>query len=485
MPSILVVDSERKGAERLRAMLENEGAEVIVCFSGTDAMRLLQEQAGAFDAAFILWDVVGPPAGLELMVRCRKHWPDLAIVVLSDLFTSDILVQAHRLGAKEMLRKPFGSQKVAEILRRLLAAPPTDSELLSALRERMRGETRPLVEILREVEQIILKDQGNILLLGETGTGKGELAKAIHELSPRNDKGPFKEINLSERPLSLVEADLFGVEEKTFTGVKKRKGILEEAGEGTVFLDEIGELSEELQIKLLKVVETKRFMPLGTTEELQFRARLIFATNKDLLAETGQHSEAGRQKFRSDLLYRIAGTTIQLPPLRERKSDIPLLLKHFLNLYRLEREIVFDEITWEILCGYHYPGNVRELMQLVEGAVVKCDGPEIRPQHLNVQTMGRPQNHSKSENPIEWLTVGLAEALQENWQDLKRDAALQPLVRALTHAFDRAYLPQLRQKYRSLKSATEAAGIDPKTFRTKWEEAGLPLPGNRDENVEE
>lgn len=485
MPSILVVDNERKGAERLRAMLEDEGAEVIICLSGTDAMRLLLAQSEAFDAAFILWDVAGPPAGLELMVRCRKHWPDLPIVVLSDLFTSDILVQASRLGAKEMLRKPFGAQKVAEILHRLLAAPPTDSDLLSTLRERMRGETRPLLEILREVELIILKDQGNILLLGETGTGKGELARAIHELSPRNGKGPFKEINLSERPVSLVEADLFGIEEKTFTGVRKRKGLLEEAGEGTVFLDEIGELSEELQIKLLKVVETKRFMPLGTTEDLQFRARLIFATNKDLLTETVRQTEAGRQKFRSDLLYRIAGTTIKLPSLRERKSDVPLLLKHFLDLYRKEREIVFDEITWEILCGYEYPGNVRELMQLVEGAVAKCDGREIRAQHLNVQTMGRPQNHTEAEKSIEWLVAGLAEALPENWPELKRDAALQPLVRALTRAFDRAYLPQLRQKYRSLKSATEAAGIDPKTFRTKWEEAGLPLPGNRDENGEE
>ncbi|HEX9001932.1 MAG TPA: sigma 54-interacting transcriptional regulator [Blastocatellia bacterium] len=479
MPNILVIDSERKGAERLRGMLEDAGATVVLCLSGDEAMRLMQAQVEAFDAAFVLWDVEGLPSGLELIVRCRDRWAGLPMVVLSNRFTSNIFVQASRLGAKEMLRKPFSAEEVANVWQRLVAKPRVDSQLLGRLRERVRGETRNLLELLREVEQVILNDQVSVLLLGETGTGKGELAKAIHELSTRRNRGEFKKIILNERPASLVEADLFGIKEKTFTGVKHRRGVLEEAGEGTVFLDEIGELSEDLQVKLLKVVETKKFMPLGTTEELDFQARLIFATNKDLLAETG------RQKFRLDLLYRIAGATINIPPLRERKSDVPLLLRHFLELYRKEREINFAPITWEILCDYDYPGNVRELMQLVEGGVAKCDGTEIRPHHLNSQTMGMPQNYAQAENSIEWLVTGLADELPGNWAELKREAALQPLVRALTRAFDRVYLPRLRKRHRHLKEAADAAGIDPKTFRTKWIEAGLTLPGNQEENGEE
>lgn len=479
MPDVLVVDSEIKGAERLRDMLENAGAKVKVCHSGAEAFSALQAQEYVCSAAYLSWDVQGPPFGPELITRLRNRWTELPIVILSGDCGADTFIRASQLGAKEWLRKPFSPEEFAAVWQRLIAEPPPDSDLLSQLRERVRGEAHNLIALLRDVEQIILKNKGNVLLLGETGTGKTELAKAIHELSQRKNTGAYKKINLRERPASLVEADLFGIEEKTFTGVKKRIGILEAAGAGTVFLDEIGEVTDELKVKLLQVVEDGEFVRLGSTVSVPFHARLIFATNQDL------HTETGRRKFRQDLFYRVAGTTLHLPALRERKGDIPILLDHFLAHYRQEREMKFAALTRHILCDYRYPGNVRELMLLVENAVTKCTGDKILPQHLNTQIMQGMPMPATPEKSIEWLITGLVEALPENWAESKRADSLTSLVGALTRAFDRAYLPLLRNKYRYRKDAAQAAGIDLKTFNTKWEEAGLSEQNHHQENEEE
>jgi DNA-binding NtrC family response regulator len=476
MPDILVVDNDSKGAACLRAMLEKAGATVVVCLSGAAAFSLLQTQTQGFEAAFILWDVAGPPAGLELMVRLRARWPDLPIFALSDRFTAEVVLRADNLvGCQDWLRKPIEEAEFLKVWQQFRRAPSAESEIMQRLRARIWGESPKLLAILREVEKLVLKDEGNVLLLGETGTGKSELARAMHDAGPRRARGGFCQINLRATAPTLVEADLFGVTDRTFTGVQPRTGVLEAAGGGTVFIDEVGELSEDLQVKLLQVVENRRFTPLGTSREVTLRARLIFATNKDLPVE---------QSFRRDLFYRIAGTRIDLPPLRERKDDVPLLLRRFLAQWRGDRAVEFAPSTWEFLCDYSYPGNVRELMSLVEGALTSCEGNEIRIPHLKLRGAATPEKVSPSGH--DWLVSELGDALPADWSNLTRDAALRPLLAALTRAFDRVYLPQLRQRYAKLKDVLTASGIkDSRTFWKHWEAARLPLPENFEENKEE
>ncbi|HEY8462039.1 MAG TPA: sigma-54 dependent transcriptional regulator, partial [Blastocatellia bacterium] len=311
-----------------------------------------------------------------------------------------------------------------------------------------------------------------VLLLGESGTGKELFARAIHEFGPHAHEA-WVDVQVSAIPENLFESQMFGHEKGSFTDAKERRiGYFEQAGGGTLFLDEIGDLAPSLQVKLLRVIQERSFRRLGGHEKIQFKARLVCATNIDL-AEAVR-----RRKFRHDLFERIKKETIRVPPLRERTGDIELLALHFLNSFSGARRMGFARETLKILRSYHFPGNVRELENIVKSALISCQDEFIRPQHLPLENMRemlprpaqtRPQDGPQHPPPD--LLNELKRLLPENWLNLSYREASRPHIRA----FDRVYLRRTLDAHRgNITRASAAAGLDHKTFRKRWKEAGLP-----------
>jgi DNA-binding NtrC family response regulator len=346
------------------------------------------------------------------------------------------------------------------------------------LRQEIIGNSPSLLATLKQVAKASQHPSSRILLLGESGTGKEILARAIHKLGPRSSK-PWIAINISGIPAALLESALFGHERGAFTGATDRHvGLFEEAGDGTIFLDEIGDLEISLQTKLLRVIQEKNFRRLKGKQTLLFEARLVCATNKDLAAAVNEGA------FRRDLFHRIAEVTIQVPSLRERKGDVDLLLNHFLDLYRGNRVIRFARETLTILRSYPFWGNVRELDNLVKSALIECDGKVILPQHLPLQSMGTllslshetAQHNGSSQSTqrggveLQSLIKELNRSLTKGWMELPYREARWQYVRA----FDRVYLKDKLEKWRyNVTQAAKEAGVDVKTFRNRWKESGF------------
>lgn len=265
--------------------------------------------------------------------------------------------------------------------------------LIDKLKSRIIGESRAHFKALTELARVIPNEDLRVLIVGESGTGKELMARAIHDFGPQKDK-PWVAVSLAERSPTLIESELFGHEKGSFTGASDRKtGRLEEAGDGILFLDEIGDLQESLQVKLLRVIQEKKFRRLGGKEDIPFRARLVTATNHDLSTESVQN------KFRSDLYHRISEYQIKVPPLRERKDDIPLLVEHFLKKLNMKKEMKVVRETEEILKGYSFPGNIRELENMVKRFQVVVDGDLALPSHLPLEEMNNmDQIHGKDDN---------------------------------------------------------------------------------------
>jgi DNA-binding NtrC family response regulator len=317
-----------------------------------------------------------------------------------------------------------------------------------------------------------------VLLLGESGTGKELLANAIHMLGPASG-APCVAVNVTAYPATLIESILFGHERGAFTDARERhQGFFETAGEGTLFLDEIGDLEMSLQVKLLRAIEDRRFYRLGSVTEIPFRARLVCATHRDLAASVANGT------FRHDLYHRIAETTINIPPLRERRGDLELLLNHFLDVHRGTRKIRLARESLTILRSYLFPGNIRELENIVKSAVIQCEAEAILPRHLPLPSMAAflpspaaaPGPEIVSDSLPADLLAGLRKALPAAWiRSPYRD-----LAGAFAQAFDYFYFPRkLHQFHHNITRAAKDAGMDEKTFRKHWEECGLP-PLKRD-----
>jgi DNA-binding NtrC family response regulator len=326
-----------------------------------------------------------------------------------------------------------------------------------------------------------------VLLYGESGTGKELLAQGIHHLSGNTDE-PCVAVNVGAIPKELIESQLFGHEKGAFTGATDaHRGYLEEAGTGTLFLDEIGDLDLSLQVKLLRVIQEKKFRRLKGSKDLEFNARLVCATNRDLARAVQENA------FRRDLFHRIAEVTIHVPPLRERKDDVVLLLERFLVAARGDRRVQFARETITILRSYTFPGNVRELENLVKAALIECDGEYILPHHLPLKSMSvflnlehaettethapsnngnySPSAHEPQSQSHHKLFDELEHALPQNWLELP----YKEVAELCQRAFDRTYLPPLIARHRhNLTKATKAAGVDKKTFDKHWRDAGLP-----------
>ncbi len=486
MFKVLVIDSSAEDAEWLRGLLAEEGAQAVVCRDGTVARPVIDGPGDGFRAVFMLWDVADP-AFAETLALLRHRWHETPVVVMIEEFTYDLAARAFGLGAKGVLQKPVAAKNLKACLRELPPARDLSSPMMVKLRQRIHGESASLLAALWHLTRVIPHADSNVLLLGESGSGKELFARAIHELGPRPD-APFVAAQVSAIHEHLFESEMFGHEKGAFTGADKQHlGLFEQAGDGTLFLDEIGDLSAPAQIRLLRVIQEKKFRRLSGKEDLPFMARLVCATHHNL------PEEVRHKKFRLDLYQRINEATIHAPPLRERKGDIEVLARYFLRVHGAERQAAFADETLKILCGYPFPGNVRELENIVKSALRACVGEIILPQSLPMRIMNDllrdppvTTSGKATEAPnldhTEELMDELARSLPADWLTTAYREAASPY----NQAFDRVYLRKMLERHKhNLKAAAKASDLDPKTFRNRWRRSGLPPLGGDEGKHEE
>ncbi|MBW1722698.1 MAG: sigma-54-dependent Fis family transcriptional regulator [Deltaproteobacteria bacterium] len=369
--SIMIVDDEMIIRESFIHWFRKYGHRVEAAASGSEALEKLEKTA--FDLLFV--DIKMPGMdGIELLERIKEEYPDTIVVIITAYGSIDTAVKAMKLGATDYLLKPFKPEQVTLVMQKVAQQRVLVSQcryLRDRIEEMTRfdniiGQSPKMEEIFRLIPEVA-QSNSSILIVGETGTGKELIAKAIHAKSPRAN-GPFVAINCGALPDTLLESELFGYRKGAFTGaVSGRKGYLDIVSGGTLFLDEIGEISPKMQVDLLRVLEEKKITRIGDRHPIDVDFRLISATRRNLEKAVAQGN------FREDFYYRINVIMIRVPPLRERKEDIPLLVQHFLQKYSRETAKRVDHIdreAMEILKRYDWPGNVRELENAIERAVV-------------------------------------------------------------------------------------------------------------------
>jgi DNA-binding NtrC family response regulator len=381
--SVLIIDDEAAIRESLHTLLEIEGYDVESAATGEEGLARAGERA--FD--LILLDLALPDRnGMDLLAELREHDSQISVIMITAYGTVENAVAAMQAGAANFVQKPWDNEKLLADIRSAVARHRAEEEnvqLKRALKQRYNfhnivGKSEPMLKIFDLVAQVAAS-RSTVLLQGESGTGKELIAKAIHLNSSRHEK-PFVPVNTGSMPTDLLESTLFGHVKGAFTSaIASKKGLFEVADRGTLFLDEIGNMSMETQSKILRVLQDRKFMHLGGIHEIQVDVRIIAATNVDLKHQVQEG------KFREDLFYRLNVISIDLPPLRQRKEDIPLLVDFFLKKYSEENERPLRRITPEALrplIAYSWPGNVRELENVIERAVVLSSDSQIGPELL-------------------------------------------------------------------------------------------------------
>jgi two-component system response regulator PilR (NtrC family) len=380
---VLVVDDERSMRELLEIVLKREGYEVLVAGSGADAVRVLERQR----VDLLISDLRMPDmSGVDVLRAGKQLDPELSAIVVTAFASTDTAVEAMRLGACDYLTKPFDVDELKILVRQTLERGRLRQEnvlLKRALGEahafsNIIGRSPKMLAVFRLIETIA-PTTSTVLVTGESGTGKELAARAIHFNSLRRDK-PFVALNCGALPETLLESELFGHMRGAFTGAAvNKKGLLEAAQQGTVFLDEISEMSPLMQVKLLRALQERRFRRVGGTEEIEADIRIIAATNRDLPKEI----QAGR--FREDLFYRINVIPVHLPPLRERGEDIGMLAEHFVGRFakQMGKKVTgISRVAIEFVEAYAWPGNIRELENAMERAVALEQTPTVLPDSL-------------------------------------------------------------------------------------------------------
>ena len=375
---VLVVDDEEVMRDVLGRVLSQAGYEVSFAETGPEAVEMARK--GPFAAAIV--DVMLPEmGGLEVLEELKRHDPELVVLMITAFASMEMAIDAIKKGAFYFVPKPFDNQQLLHILasgllQRRLA--DENRQLRTALRDQGRfmelvGKSQRMLQVFQLISQAA-PARSTILVVGESGTGKELVAKAIHQNSPRRDK-PFIVVNSGSLPHELLESNLFGHVKGAFTGaVYAKKGLFEIADKGTLFFDEIGNIPIETQAKLLRVMQEREFMHLGGVDIIKVDVRVVAATNVDLRRAVDE----GR--FREDLFYRLNVIAVQLPPLRQRKEDIPALVQHFVDKYARENGKAVETVTpdvMQVLMDYDWPGNVRELENVIERGVVLATGPLI------------------------------------------------------------------------------------------------------------
>jgi DNA-binding NtrC family response regulator len=363
----------------LRILLTKEGYNVKEAYNGEQAIENIRQEN--FD--IVLTDIkMEKMDGFEVLKESQKISPETSVIMMTAFASVGSAVEAMRSGATDYITKPFINDEIRLTIKRLLKSRDLQMEnqiLRQELSQRpaaftnIIGSSEPMQKVFGVMEKVI-PNKSNILITGESGTGKGLVAQAIHESGPRKDK-PFIAINCGAIPENLLESELFGHKKGSFTSaIEDKKGLITMANGGTLFLDEIGELPSALQVKLLHVIQTKELTPVGDTRVITVDVRIIAATNADLL----QRVKEGR--FREDLYYRLNVIEICMPALRERRDDIPVLIKHYMEIFAKEAGKSIKDIDYEAmqaLLTYDWPGNIRELRNTIERATVLADGEVI------------------------------------------------------------------------------------------------------------
>jgi DNA-binding NtrC family response regulator len=386
---LLIIDDEPSIRESLETLLTLEGFAVTLAPDGPSGLDLLSR----YEYDLLLLDLALPgESGIQLLPRITAMHPELPVIMITAFGTVGNVVDAIRAGAENFVQKPWDNEKLLADIRTAIARHRAEAEVVHLKRalkkrynfENIVGKSEPMLRLFDTVAQVA-PSRSTILIQGESGTGKELIAKAIHQSSPRRDK-PFVPVNTGSIPSELLESTLFGHVKGAFTSANTAKrGLFEAANGGTLFLDEIGTMAMDMQAKILRVLQDRRFMHLGGTSEIQVDVRIVAATNVNLQ----QAVKDGR--FREDLFYRLNVICLELPPLRNRREDVPLLANHFLKFYAEENGVPTPRLSPDalrILLDYEWPGNVRELENCMERGVVLATTNTITPDLLPAQLTG-------------------------------------------------------------------------------------------------
>jgi len=456
---ILIVDDEENMRNTLAAVLKRQGYATETAASGEEAVSLAER--AAFD--LIITDLKMPDMdGIEVFRRVKVIQPDIAAIIITGYASLDSAIEAIRLGAYDYIVKPFKMEQLLLSIERTiehLRLVRENRQMRRELEEKFGldnivGKSKKMLEIYKIVERVAPTD-ATVLLRGESGTGKELFARAIHYSSLRQEK-PFVPVACGALPETLMESELFGHEKGAFTGaISQKRGLFEIADGGTLFLDEIGDLTPAIQMKLLRVLQEREFTRVGGTKPIKVDVRIICATNRNLeeMVEKGE--------FREDLYYRINVVPIFLPPLRERKEDIPLLVQHFLAKYGASDKRIAPE-AMELLMKYSWPGNVRELENVIERAVVLSEGDTIPPEVLPDRL--RPCLLPEADMAVDALGMTLQEA-RDRFEASYLRALLEECGGNISLASKKAGISR-RHFYEKMK----AYGIDPKESRSRRKE---------------
>jgi len=444
-PKILIVDDEPDICKALEFLLNREGYAVTAVNSGEDAIEKLKTEG--FDV--VITDLkMGKVDGMTVLEKSKETAPDMPVIIMTAFASIESAVEAMKRGAADYIVKPFLNEEIKLTIKKILEQKKIISEniaLKQQISQRMAcrefvATSDSMIKILETLEKVI-PTKSNIIILGESGTGKGLIAEMIHCNSPRRDK-PFISINCSAIPDGLLESELFGYKKGAFTGaVSDKLGLIPLAHQGTLFLDEIGDMPVSLQAKLLKILETGEVYPLGDTKPRIVDVRIISATNMDI------ENRIKEGRFREDLYWRLNVIEIKIPPLRERKDDIEILVKHFTDKFSAEHKKNvkgIDKHAMSLLLGYSWPGNVRELRNVIERAVVLAEGEYITPENL-------PDKLKKAEREIKPSTL-----------------------KAYLSDYEKALLIKLYESHsRDKEETARALGIDLATLYRKFKKYGI------------
>lgn len=494
MAKLLIVDDELGMRQFLTHLLQREGHTVRVAGNGNEAMVLLREET----ADLVLSDIRMPDmGGIELLRAARELHPNIEVIMMTAFANVDTAREAFLLGAFDFVQKPFDNDLLKETVARALVKVSLVREKEALLEEnkaliqgqRTRGKLGNIIGrssrmlSLYQMIETVAQVQSTVLVTGESGTGKELVARAIHDTSPRAER-PFVSVNCGAFTETLLESELFGYVKGSFTGANaNRKGLFEAANSGTIFLDEIGEMSPAMQVKLLRVLQERKVRPVGATEETQVDTRVIAATNRDLA------SMVSNGTFREDLYYRISVIPIELPPLRERSEDISELATHFVEKFcgPTGRNLTVSETAMRLLERYSWPGNVRELEHTIERAVALEYTASIEPERLpeKVTNYNPYRVADAMEFPDEGINLTahldqlektyLMEALRRTSGNQTNASELLRLsVRSLRHLLDkhgiRGLTAQMRDERRAPDSPPRRRATDPAPRRREDDE---------------
>lgn len=462
MSNILIVDDEQSYRQLLSLVFEGDGHTIRTATNGREALDLLQSEP----VDVVISDVRMPDMdGIEMLSAVRESQPDLGVVLMTAFASVETAREAFKLGADDFIQKPFDVEELKLIVKKTLEKQALIDENRAFKRaQRERGSVKNIVgnsakmHAIFQMIETVAEVQSTVLLTGESGTGKELVARAIHDLSARAER-PFISINCGAFTETLLESELFGYVKGSFTGANSnRKGLFEAANRGTIFLDEIGEMSSAMQVKLLRVLQEKKVRPVGAHEELSIDARVIAATNRDLK----QMSLDG--SFREDLFYRISVIPINLPPLRERPEDITELANHFVGKFceQTGRRLSISPKAMQLLENYMWSGNVRELEHTIERAVALERGDEIQPERLpeHITNYNPDRINAEFDLPPTGLNLSahldnlektyVLEALRKTAGNQTRAAdLLQMQVRSLRHLLDKHNIRNLSAQMRN------------------------------------